>query len=413
MAEINVQSLNDSAIRMKPDLLKLPAMYLDTEMRQAGIMTLSGIQYIDRQHNYIRKGGVIAPYQKEMTETTDELGHVEENDLQMHLAAAYFYDHIQDYRKTNVGNMSMLGTNKTYKNPAHALILYSSMLTVSEDLYDALFFAERDAAGKTKYDIFDGYYTIIDKARQSGRLNPAFRNMVRTGAIAAPVDENDFQAYEQAVAFIRGAHPVLTRGKCLLDVTPGTAQKISDAFYNKYKRSLAFNELDGSFKFPEFPNVKVNPCPMMGEGDLMILTRDQNLHFGVDSESDDEKIDIVKTERNPNILRYWIQANYGTRVGNMHAKVFCVNDGTLSAIAFSGDENPEKYTISVSVAGSAGGTAVVNEAKEKYALGEYAWIKATADSGKKFTQWSDGNKEAERKILMKKNLTLTATFVNA
>ena len=65
------------------------------------------------------------------------------------------------------------------------------------------------------------------------------------------------------------------------------------------------------------------------------------------------------------------------------------------------------YTLSI----SAGEGGTVNTAVNKsYKSGTKVKIKATPKEDYKFVQWSDGNKEAEREVVMTKNITLKASF---
>lgn len=80
------------------------------------------------------------------------------------------------------------------------------------------------------------------------------------------------------------------------------------------------------------------------------------------------------------------------------------------------DKNPEDatimYTLNISSENTAQGS--VNTAVNKdYEKGSSVEIKATPASGYEFDQWSDGNKNATRTVIMTEDLTLVAKFKSA
>ena len=79
-----------------------------------------------------------------------------------------------------------------------------------------------------------------------------------------------------------------------------------------------------------------------------------------------------------------------------------------------GGNSSSNVTISLSAVGNGkvsidGGTAGVSKSKS-VAPGTSVAILATPDSGATFTQWSDGNTEASRNVVVSAAMNLTATF---
>ena len=67
----------------------------------------------------------------------------------------------------------------------------------------------------------------------------------------------------------------------------------------------------------------------------------------------------------------------------------------------------QKFTLTLSASPSAGGSV---SGAGQYAKGTAATIRATANSGYTFTQWSDGDTNAARTVTVNADMTLTATF---
>ena len=89
----------------------------------------------------------------------------------------------------------------------------------------------------------------------------------------------------------------------------------------------------------------------------------------------------------------------------------CENGSSGPSGSSQGDSN---VTISLSAVGNGkvsidGGTAGVSKSKS-VAPGTQVAILATPDSGATFTQWSDGNTEASRNVVVSAAMNLTATF---
>lgn len=403
---IDINGLNETAIKMREELMLLPMAYQGDELRRMGVDMIGGLQNKLTAYNYIRYGGLMRPYYPGMQASTDPVGRIEENTLQVYLAAGIHEDNIQNYTQFALGRMNLLGTNKTYTNPMNALILYSLMRTWSEDLLDAYMFATRKEKGSNKYDVFDGIYTLIQKAKVDGKIVEG-RNLFSTGPIMAPVDDNDSDAYKKVNDFLQRAHPSLTKGGLLL-VTTQFGAWLQEAVANKFKYTITPDQY-GTFDLPGWKTIRVVPCMNMGTGDLMILTKPNNLQLGFDSQSDDEYVRVRNIHPDANIVTYNIQARYGANIRSYDPKMFAINDGELSAVAWAGDDTGVgQYTMAIT--SGANGTVEVTPTKEKYAVGDMVTATATPTEGYEFERWSDGSMNNPYKFTVMGDKTMSATF---
>lgn len=405
---IDINGLNETAIKMREELMLLPAAYVGDEFIRMGVDLIGGVQNKLSSYNYIRYGGLMRPYFPGMNASTDPVGRIEENTLQVYLAAGIHKDNIQNYTQFALGRMNLLGTNKTYVNPMNALILYSVMKTWSEDLRDAFMFATRKAGGDNKYDVFDGVYTLLQKAKVDGKLVEG-KNYIPTGPIHAPVDHNDTEALDKVIEFLTEANPVLVRSGALLLITSQMSAWIQECIANRFSNAVTPDNY-GTFNIPGWSTVRLVPCMNMGKGDLMILTRQNNLQLGFDSLSDDEYVRVRNIDDDANIVTYNIQARYGANIRSFDPKMIAVNDGSLTPIAYAGDANgSDRYTVSVSA--GANGTVAVSPQKEKYALGDTVTATASPSSDTyEFDKWSDGSMANPYKFMVMGDKTLSATF---
>ncbi|MBO4250254.1 MAG: fibronectin type III domain-containing protein [Paludibacteraceae bacterium] len=111
-----------------------------------------------------------------------------------------------------------------------------------------------------------------------------------------------------------------------------------------------------------------------------------------------EKVTIIATPDEEYEFVMWSDGNT-----DPEREIVIVEYTTLTAIF----KAIPYYTLSI----SAGEGGTVNTAVNKsYKSGTKVKIKATPKEDYKFVQWSDGNKEAEREVVMTKNITLKASF---
>lgn len=384
----------------------LPAVFMGDEMARAGISMIPGIQDELKSYSYLRHTINLMPYKSGRDYSSNAVGEIKKNILKVHLANMSAQDNIQDYVHVDVADFSLLGTNKTFKNPAERLISYSIMKGISEAILNRQWFMVRNENGDTSSDLADGWLELIRKTEQSGEIAEGEGNLIDLGPITPPTDESDTDAYQQAKEFLKRINPALLRANPVVNLTVETAMAIQDAMSNA-KRYYKEPDKYGRFVIPEFPNVTWNPNLSMGYGDKLVLQSVGNMMYGYDSLSDEEYIEASKLNKDRNIIDYWAQFRLGMQFNSFNRKVFATTTGSLNPADYEGDvSGPDVYTITAS---ATGGTVTITPQQTKYAYGDAVELKCTPETGKTFNSWSDGSLDATRKLSVRGNITLNAT----
>lgn len=332
----DISTLQTSAINFQKDLRFLPYAVLAQVLGVLGFNMLPGVQNKDVITEYQRKRGVAKPYSMGVVDNSD-LGKAKDRTLQVELAYASIKDNIQQYKQTVVGPDQLLDKNKTKQDPWQLVILTANVRTFAEDIIDALFPAARNTADKSPMGLFDGIDTKIDQEIASGDISLGNGNIISTGAINKPVDNNDTDAYDQLLEFWRAAHPLLRGANTLMKMPVGILDAYQSAYFNKFKSKPQVDAysritLDGSGD-----KCKLVGASCMGIGQRIQLEVPGNVDFGMDTLGDEAFVQVRWPYEDPNLVQFWIQASFGTRIRSIHPKSFQINDGSPIANALSGD----------------------------------------------------------------------------
>ena len=404
-----INQLNETAIRYNRDIKYLPVAYLMDSLNRAGILPVPGIQNKMINYAFLRRGGIMRPYVQGMEASLEELGKFVKNEFRVYRAAGIDKDNIQNYRQTHVVGMTLGTDEMNLRNPADPQIFYSIAATWGEDLGDVIFHGIRNDEGETKFDLLDGYEKIIQDKITAGEISVSNGNLVETDAITFPVDDSDTTAFDIVDDFLAQSD---IRGRAILNVTRDTFRAISRATYNKFKYTMRYDEF-GRYILPGYENtIKLNVCELMGFGDRMILSKANVLQLGYDTQFTEPFVRVRAIDDDDQILTYNYGAEYGTNIFTTNRKEFMVSTGSLKADPKAGDYNgPDKYTLNITSGGN--GTVAKSPEKTKYAQGDVVILTATPSSSYTFEKWSDNNTENPRRVVVTKDLTLSATFKNA
>lgn len=337
---INTDSLNRTSEQYNPVLQVLPFMMLEPAMAALAINFLE-VMDKDTKVTFLRKGNVSKPYVAGVIDYSD-LGKAIERTLEVKPAYAALKDHHMNYKSKLIASNAITAEkidNKTKKHPLEFMIIEEKIKTVAEDIISALFFSERDEADKSPLGMFDGFNKHITDAVTAGDIAVAKGNRFLTGSIVAPTDEDDTEAYDQVVAFVRAANPML-RKNGILYIPQTTLFYAIDALGNKMKSKdlLEFDvflrHLQGS---TAAPNLRMVSHEALGSGDDLKLSIPGNLDFGMNTRGDEKFVQVRNPFEDPNIVQFWTQWAAGTRISQLHAKTFMVNDGIAVSADLSGD----------------------------------------------------------------------------
>jgi len=341
---INISYLQEEAKTYQKELRFLPFTLLLPELTRLGISLL---QVANKDTRYVseRKGGILRPYSVGIyVEKQKEIIRLKPRELEVKTSYISMEDHVKNYKAAKILNNPQAGTgiNQTKEHPLKNLVSTEILKTVSEDILDALCFGERDEADLSPLGCFDGYYTLIDNEVAANEVSVAKNNLVATGTIAAPVDEDDYDAIEKIILFVRSTNRALRTGKSILYISQMVYFAALDAYKNKMKYvNPDLNGLQNYINENCGSQITIVISPIFGIGDLMILTVPGNFDFGMDTFGDEQFLQYRTPYTDPNIFQIWLQADFGTRINSIHAKTFCINDGTHTAESLSGDYQDE------------------------------------------------------------------------
>ncbi len=332
---INVEGLQRMAEEYDPMLRKLPYITLLDTLAELKVNVVE-TDGDDKVVTYHRKGGIARPYSVggKNDVSQDEIGKAEERVLSPKECYTALKDHIMNYStKRVISNKPEGVNNQTKQHPQEVLILDSKIKTVGEDILSALFFATRNTDDLSPLGMFDGFNEQINKEITSGDISTAKGNLFNTGAIESPSDDDDMEAFDRIVEFLRAANPFL-RQNGILYMTQDAMFRAMEALGNKlkYKNALEWevflNHLRG---LTAAPKLEIISHPILGNGSRLMYTVPDNLDFGLETKGDEQFVQVRAPYEDPNIAQFWMQWKAGTRVTSIHPKTFLVNDQTNSA----------------------------------------------------------------------------------
>lgn len=340
---VNVTDLTRAAVTYDNVLRELPYFQLMETAKKLRI----NIQKVKGEHIIIskrRKADFIRPYKADLTfEDTAELLKFDEMKLKPERIFARLKENITAYEEKNViSNAGEPVNNKTKKHPLEFLILKDLVLSVSEDVLFNMFHAQRDTSVKSAATSFNGFFHTLDLLMTAERISAANKNIKTTGAFALAVDNPDtsFANYTRMVDFLKSAHPLLRRGEVLLYASEGPMSFVRDDF-RKMVKAFDYPSMEQVVEKlradANIPKLKVITDEVFGTGDRLTLTKPGNFDFGVGDETDKNYVQARNIDEDPNIVSYWIQASYDTRVQDVHQKVFLTNEQKNVGLNLAGD----------------------------------------------------------------------------
>lgn len=337
MAVVDISTLQESAIRYDSDLKMLPITTLSEELGKLGIALIPNVQYKDIRTYFERSGGIMAPYSAG-TLNNSNLGKAIEAVLEVQDAYASVKDNIRSYKTTKIGPDQLLGKNTSKVHPWQKTMLWAIVSTFGEDLGDCLFGGTRNASGTTPKDLFNGFDTLLTTQVSAGNITVGKGNKYATGAITAPSDATDTDAFDQLRALYASAHPAMKRVNTIMMVNYDVHEAFQQAHFNKFKYAPKVDEYERTVLEGTGGKCKIVPSSFMGTGDRVILTIPGNFDFGMDSMKDQQFVQVRAPYEDPNYVQFWIQGSYGVRINSINKKTLIINDGTpIHTTSFAGD----------------------------------------------------------------------------
>lgn len=343
MAVVNITDLQRAAKKYEATLQTLPFIVMAEVTNKLGINLLE-VANKDTLVQFQRKGGIAKPYVVGSIDYATEIGKTSERTLQVEACVAVLKDHIMNYKEKLVATNDPLAQkidNQSKKHPLEQIILDNMIRTVAEDIVDAMFHSKRDTNDQSPMGMFDGYNTLIDTEILSGEVAAGKGNYKATGSLNAPANDNDTEAYDAVIDFVRSANPHLRKSGILL-ISDAALFNVMDAFSNKKRLSSAVEydtflmHLRGA---TNTPNLSLKSDLALGTGSRLIYTKPGNLDLGMNTISDKDFVQVRTPYEDPNYVQFWNQFEMGARIRSIHAKEFMVNDEVNTAVEMSGDYN--------------------------------------------------------------------------
>ncbi len=335
---INTASITQEATKYDKQLRFLPYYFLEPELNNLGISMIQEMEHIATEA--VRKGGLLRPYVAGNIENQDDLLGFEESKFKPEIGYVSVKDNIQNYKNKRIMNNPSAGTgiHKTKEHPLKKLVTSSVVKTVSEDVLDNVFHGIRNTslAEPTAKDSFNGFNFFITEKIGEGKISADRKNVITTGEITGGTGA-ETQPIDQVVQFVRAASPFL-RKKGYLYMTGNTYLVLMDALeYKMSNKSWDFSAVEAYINIKADAQIKIKKSPILGTGSGLILTEPGNLEFGMDTRGDHQFIQVRNPYEDPNLVQFWLQAAFGTRIRSVHYKNFMMNEQSFEPTNISGD----------------------------------------------------------------------------
>ena len=334
---VNIEGLTRAAKEWNNYLRTLPYFSLMEESKKLliNIVEVNGEHILASKR---RKADILRPYRPGLTLGQErELMKFFEASLKPERVYAEVKDNITNYEDVKViSNAGEPVDNKTKKHPLEVLILQNVVTSFAEDVLFNLFHAERDADTASAGTSFNGFFFKLNTLIAAGEIAAAKGNYATTGAF----NGSGRQDYDRMVAFLKSADPLLRRDKVVLYATEGTMNATRDGFrsivqshdYPSMETVVSKLRADANI-----PGLQVITNVAYGVGDQLILTKPGNFDLGVGNKSDAQFVKVRDPYEDPNEVQFWIQAEYDTRIQDIHRKVMHVNEQKNASLNLAGD----------------------------------------------------------------------------
>lgn len=341
MGVVNITQLQRVNETYQKDFMVLPYALLIPVLQE---LKISMLEVNNRDIVVVkeRKGGLARPYVGTDLKYAAEVMRLKERILQTEMAYAAVKDDITNYKEKKVLFDAAKNkiNHKTKEHPLEREIIADQIITVGEDIVDALFHASRDTSDQTPMGMADGFNTILDKLVLSGDITTGKGNLVECDGLITPVDEDDISAFTNLRDWLRNIDQKWRNKPVVLYIPNDSLINVKDALENKKKmfKDVTFEAVLTSLREDcAIPNLQIVSHYALGVGDRLILTEPGNFDLGMNTFSDAGFVQVRNPYENPNWVQYWMQWEIGMRVKNLHKRGFMMSDGSVTANPLSGD----------------------------------------------------------------------------
>lgn len=345
MAKIlDVAALTEAAKTYDSTLRTLPFFSLEACAAALGL-NIQEVENEDVIVNRRRQAGATGPYKAGMTITyQEEIAKFFESSLKPELVVSKTKSNINDYKEKKV--LVAAGTTldlKTKVHPLQQMIIESEVISHAEDIVFSLFFAERNEDVFSPATSFTGFFPVMDALVSGGYIATGLGNLKTSGAFAAPVDDTDSDAYDNLVEWIGSSHPLLlsSAGGIPQLLTAKTVLRAARAAYRNKVKSFQMPTmaqfLEGLREDTMCDSLVLSTHEALGTGSKLTLQKMGNMDLGMNTGKSKQFIQVRNIFEDPNEVQFWLEAAYGVRIRDVHAKVFKTNEQTNVGLDLAGD----------------------------------------------------------------------------
>lgn len=342
MVVINYQNLSSAAKAWDPVLRTLPFRTLNETAKK---MRLNIVDVTSGEHiikNKRRKAGIIAPYSPGLTlNQSVELMKFLEAKLKPEIVFANVPDNVTNYEEMNIiSNQGNPVDNKSKKHPLEYLILKDVIISFSEDVAYNIFTAQRAEETLSPATSFNGFNYKLSVLKTATEISVGNKNLVNSGAFGTGTVELPVDDYQKLVDWLRQADFYLRQGDVILYASESVMNSVRKSYKERVK---AFSDptLEDTVKIlrsdANMPGLQIVSEPEYGTGSQLMLIKPGLLDIGTRNINDGNFVQVRNVDPDPNVVQFWVQTAYDTRIQDIHPKVFLINEQINSINDFAGD----------------------------------------------------------------------------
>lgn len=385
---LNIDQVRTLKNELSRDIIMSPVLSNARTFRDLYIKVYTDIESMKTDFIFRRKAGNARKYEVGKPIKHSTVGYIEENPLIVKQSAALYYENLQKFREKEP--FSIKGANQSYNAPVSEFIMRRIGESYAGDVLNCLFWGDRSLDDDNPLNLYDGYWTQINRMINEGKISISNGNLVEIDTIEKTSDMNPGDIYDIFVNFIEQLDETLRNAEHLVVYCSANTRRLIVSDYMKaYPNAYNKSSSSSSFGFIDMPNVELVTNAIVGKGDKLIATVPDNLQFGLDEESDWNAVHLDRNPEDQNELIFQIQSTQGVRILDVSRKRFAVSTGS---IAFNenliGDYT--KDTLTVSSNDDTMGEVTVTPEQDEYKTGDNVTMTATAKTGYEFVAWSDG-----------------------
>ena len=397
---LNIAQIQTVKEQIHPELVAKASLLTDSMFEELGMKVTTDVENIDVCYIFNEKGLQARPYVVGNVEDS-QLGEFIDNPAKLEKIVLHTSDSIERY--TEKGPFQ--DTNVVESAEHTAFLLGELAKRIAEDTRANVFhgnMANRslpmtaDNAVKKGLSLMNGFYTLIAMRITDGTISAANGNYFPTGDLMSN-SVTPVQAYDAFVEFYNSLNPALQQEEeILVGVCKKLGAKIVKGYMLTYPQ-IAPTVLDNSWKFAEFPNVKLVTSAAMGVGSQIYATVADNFEYVCSDREQDAMISIGQVSKDLRVFDYQANTRATVRIRDYSPKVFACNEQLNSPLGVPvGDYIVDIFTVT-SEDTNEGTVAITSGQKDLYQEGDIIQVTATPVTGGaknyKFSAWSDGSTE--------------------